>query len=255
VRKTASLLGLAVAFLALGGCQSLFSSPSFASRAPAAESTSIDMSDYFTARLEAGRTHLAHGRPAAAVIAFRQASYDPAHAGPAFNGMGVAYAQMGRQDLARRYFTMAVAIDPLDERFARNLARLENDAVSDSIRSAFAEAGNAPPEVSPQQSSDTVRSAQDSGMRRVSSREVEIFGAAALRSDKIITTVRPQPAEQRSSSAIARSDRAATYPIRIALPRAEVRPTADYPVRIALADVEVTQRSDYPIRIELPNSR
>jgi hypothetical protein len=92
-------------------------------------------------------------------------------------------------------------------------------------------------------------------MRRVSSREVEISGAAALRSDKVISTVRPQPAEPRSSTAIARSDRATTYPVRIALPQAEVRRQPDYPVRIALADVEVTPRPDYPIRIELPVSR
>jgi Tfp pilus assembly protein PilF len=117
VKKTASLLALGTASLALGGCQALFGSQSFASRAPVAESALFDMSDYFTARLEAGRTHLARGRPAAAVTAFRQASYDPAHAGRAFNGMGVAYAQMGRQDLAQRYFTMAVAADPQDQRF------------------------------------------------------------------------------------------------------------------------------------------
>lgn len=253
MRTTASLLALAAASLALGGCQAMFGSSSFASRAPAAESASLDMSDYFTARLEAGRTHLARGRPAAAVTAFRQASYDPAHAGPAFNGMGVAYAQMGRQDLARRYFTMAVATDPQDERFARNLARLENDARADSSRPAFAEAGNSPDQASIAPGGGSERSAEDSGLRRVSSREVEILGATALRSDKVITTVRPQSDEPRGSHAIARSDRATTYPVRIALPQAEVRRQTDYPVRIALADVEVTRRPKYPIRIELPD--
>ena len=255
MRKTALLLALTVASLALGGCQALFGSPSFASRAPAAESASFDMSDYFTARLEAGKTHLARGRPAAAVTAFRQASYDPAHAGRAFNGMGVAYAQMGRQDLAQRYFTMAVATDPLDERFARNLARLENDARADSSRLALAEAGNSPDQASISPAGDSQRSAEGSGLRRVSSREVEISGAAAVRSDKVISTVRLEPAEPRRPAAIARSDRASTYPVRIALPRAKVRRDAGYPVRIALADVEVTRRPDYPIRIELPDSQ
>jgi Flp pilus assembly protein TadD len=120
MRKTSTVLTLGACFLALTGCQALFGTSSFASQAPSVDVASLDMSDYFTARLEAGRIHLAQGRPAAAVTAFRQASYNAAHAGPAYNGMGVAYAQLGRQDLARRYFEMAVAADPVDERFARD---------------------------------------------------------------------------------------------------------------------------------------
>jgi tetratricopeptide (TPR) repeat protein len=85
--------------------------------------------------LEAGRNHLLRQRPAQAVNAFRQASRDPALAGEAFNGMGVAYAKMGRPDLARRYFDLAVAADPHDARYQRNLARLEGAGVLRALAS------------------------------------------------------------------------------------------------------------------------
>ena len=145
MRKTSTVLALGACSLALTGCQALFGSSSMASsRAPEVDLASVDMSDYFTARLEAGRIHLAQGRPAAAVTAFRQASYDAAHAGPAYNGMGVAYAQMGREDLALRYFEMAVVADPVDERFARNLARLEDKALSHSGSTEMADSSQLP---------------------------------------------------------------------------------------------------------------
>ena len=145
MRKMSSMLALAVSSLALGGCQSLFGNASFAERAPAVEPSSLAMSDYFAARLEAGREHLAAKRPTQAVTAFRQASYDPAFAGRAYNGMGVAYAQLGRQDLALRYFTMAVAADPSEERFGRNLARLQGAGATDPAdRTELASAAPSP---------------------------------------------------------------------------------------------------------------
>lgn len=84
-----------------------------------------DMSAYFKDRLADGREHLEAGRPTKAIEAFRQASYDPAVAPEAFNGMAVAYSQLGRDDVARELFVRAVDLDPTDQRFARNLAKVD----------------------------------------------------------------------------------------------------------------------------------
>lgn len=75
--------------------------------------------------LAEGRRALADGRYVAAVAALRLARLDPDCAAEAANGMGVAYALLGRTDLAERYFREAVARDPQDRRFSGNLARLE----------------------------------------------------------------------------------------------------------------------------------
>lgn len=85
----------------------------------------VDMSDYFAQRLDAGRAHLANGYPTKAIEAFRQASYNPAFAPDAYNGMAVAYASLGRQDVARDMFVRAIDLDPTDMRFRRNLAKVE----------------------------------------------------------------------------------------------------------------------------------
>ena len=57
-------------------------------------------------------------------MAFRDAQRTPQFAASAHNGMGVAYAELGRADLAERYFLAAIAAAPEDRRFATNLARL-----------------------------------------------------------------------------------------------------------------------------------
>ncbi|WP_156500365.1 tetratricopeptide repeat protein [Croceicoccus bisphenolivorans] len=120
MRKIATIAGLVLAATSLGGCQSIFGSGT-----ASADLNDIDMTDYFQQRLTMGKLHLQGGRPTRAIVAFRQASYDPRFAGEAFNGMAIAYDRIGRADLAARYFAQAVEAAPGDERFARNLARLE----------------------------------------------------------------------------------------------------------------------------------
>lgn len=75
--------------------------------------------------LAAGKRALADGQYGAAVAALRLARLDPGCAAEATNGLGVAYAQLGRDDLAERYFREAAAMDPQDRRFTANLARFE----------------------------------------------------------------------------------------------------------------------------------
>jgi tetratricopeptide (TPR) repeat protein len=104
----------------LAGCQSIFGSHAKLEVRPiGVEQTAATAA----VALEEGRQHLTGGEITSAIVAFRVAAQDPASAAPAYNGLGVAYALMGRGDLAERYFQQAVAADPADQRFAANLAR------------------------------------------------------------------------------------------------------------------------------------
>lgn len=120
-KHTLSLLMLAVAAVPLGGC-SLFGKTN--NLAQKAQSRQLKTEDYAQARLTAGREALDKRHWAEAITAFRDAQRTPRFAAPAHNGMGVAYAELGRADLAERYFLLAIAAAPEDRRFAANLARL-----------------------------------------------------------------------------------------------------------------------------------
>ncbi len=75
--------------------------------------------------LAMGRQALADGQYGTAIAALRFARLDPACSAEATNALGVAYARIGRDDLAERYFREALALAPDDRRFAANLARFE----------------------------------------------------------------------------------------------------------------------------------
>ncbi|MCZ8325373.1 MAG: hypothetical protein O9283_08945 [Sphingomonadaceae bacterium] len=77
--------------------------------------------------LVSGKQALSAGNYGAAIAALRLARLDPASAAEATNGLAVAYAGIGRDDLAERYFRQAVAMAPDDRRFAANLARFTQD--------------------------------------------------------------------------------------------------------------------------------
>lgn len=77
------------------------------------------------ADLAMGRQALADGQYGTAIAALRFARLDPACSAEATNALGVAYARIGRDDLAERYFREALALAPDDRRFAANLARFE----------------------------------------------------------------------------------------------------------------------------------
>ena len=122
-KHTLSLLVLAVAAVPLGGCSMLFGkSNEFAARKSPAKQLKAE--DFAAARLGEARAALDKGHWAEAITAFRDAQRLPALAPSAHNGMGVAYAELGRPDLAERYFLLAIAAAPEDRRFAANLSRL-----------------------------------------------------------------------------------------------------------------------------------
>ena len=237
--RTKAVLAIALA-MSLGGCQSLFGGTKFASRADSAEPATVDMSAYFAERIEAGKAHLRNNRPTQAIVAFRQASYDAAYSADAYNGMGVAYARMGRADLAKRFFGMALAAAPHDERYARNLARLESEGSANEIMLAATDNGDADPGAVIDETRDTsIAEAAGTGpLRRVSEREVEILSRADAAGAPM--------ANRKLASA-------AVYPLRVELPPARIEKSA-YPVRIAFSDVK-SSVIPYPIRIELPKAR
>lgn len=80
--------------------------------------------DYAAKQLALGRKMLDEGQFGQAVIAFRNVQHIPEYSAPAHNGMGVAYVQIGRPDLAERYLKMAVWDAPTDARYQANLSRV-----------------------------------------------------------------------------------------------------------------------------------
>lgn len=119
---------LIVATSMLGACQTsplkgwTFGKSSVAKRMPAPEIVG-------GAVLEEGRAHLRDGNISSAVASFRLAALDPATAAAASNGLGVAYAKLGRPDVADRYFRAAIAMDPTNMRFTANLLRMQRSVM------------------------------------------------------------------------------------------------------------------------------
>ena len=127
-------LGVMVLSLALGSC----SSQKVEVRAmPLPESAHQADSE----SLSRGRMLFSRGEFALAADAFRKAvRQDPASA-DAYNGLAASYDQLGRFDLSRRYYELALAQAPSDGRILRNLAR-SMAAQGDQLaaRKLFAEA-------------------------------------------------------------------------------------------------------------------
>jgi hypothetical protein len=73
------------------------------------------------AALAEGRAHLATGNAAQAISAFRQALGSEGSSVAALNGLGIAYDQLGRHDLARSQFEAALALEPEAADIAYNL--------------------------------------------------------------------------------------------------------------------------------------
>ena len=217
------LLIVALAPTLLAGCQSLFGQQAKLEVRPAG--APVDAASAAIA-LEEGRQHLLRGAPASAIVALRSATLDPGTAAPAHNGLGVAYAMLGRGDLAERYFQRAVEQDPADPRFAANLARFYASreamlARAEAARAAAVVAVAEPVEAPPvqrmvQAGPSVVRidlPTPAEAMTRVSRQEV------------VIRTRAPQPA-------------VATADVRRRNPRysaAPTKPARTYPVRIELS--------------------
>jgi tetratricopeptide (TPR) repeat protein len=113
-----------LASAALSGCASIFGH-GVAERGPAPEA--IVQPEVANAELTLARQAMDAGLTAEAIDHFRAAQMDPQALPAASNGLGVAYARLGRLDLADRNFRMALALEPANQRVAANMLRLQRD--------------------------------------------------------------------------------------------------------------------------------
>lgn len=88
--------------------------------------------------ITAGRGFLAKQNYGLAIAQFREAlRFDPASAA-AHNGLGIAYASIGRDDLAKRYFERAIGFASDNASYRRNFEHLAASGASDQATAANA---------------------------------------------------------------------------------------------------------------------
>lgn len=120
--------------MSLSGCQGIWNTLGFGGPKDDVRRADSSQPLFGTEELEQGRLALKAGHPARAIQMFRLAAMDEKSAADAFNGLGVAYAKLGRADLAERYFKMAVSLDSSNPKFAANLDRFYHSALGNSAR-------------------------------------------------------------------------------------------------------------------------
>lgn len=243
-----TVLASAILAFACAGCASFDFSPRNTSAREAR------MGDYFASRLEAGRLNLKQGNLTKSIEAFRQASYDPETAPEAFNGMAVAYSMLGRNDVARDLFMRAIEKDPTDQRYWRNLARVDEQIMlAQSLPSAQSGTGvvpvggtassglteaKAPAQVEP------AKGVQAATLRTARAKETFITTSGGKEAASVTSL---KPAVQRMAMRPAgvtavRRPAGSQYPIRIELTPAKKPAIAlrrrtggvSYPIRVAL---------------------
>lgn len=175
---------------------------------------------------------LSRGEHALAVDAYRKAiRHNPGNAS-AYNGLAIAYDQLGRHDLSRRYYELALAYAPREGKYYRNLARslerqgLKNEAARILAQMDAGEALAPAPAAAPEQAS--FRS-----LAQIASEQAAAFADAAtgairphlerLSMGEVLLETRAEPAPVMAAHSI-------TVPIPVAeAPRAEpkiaARPT------------------------------
>lgn len=164
-------IGMAAVLLA--GCQSSpFSGWGFAKQKKARVAMEAPPEIIGAQLIEEGRAQLRQGRISAAVATFRLAKLDPSVVAQAENGLGVAYAKLGRFDLADRYFRAAVSRDPQDMRFTANLLRLQRHVMLARASAAPVERVAAAPEPKAEADPKLARAHRISdGIVRITTRE------------------------------------------------------------------------------------
>ncbi len=85
------------------------------------QAATVANADGGAAALDEGRTYLATGNAAQAISSFRLALAADQGSIPALNGLGIAYDRLGRSDLARQHFEMALSLEPDAADVAYNL--------------------------------------------------------------------------------------------------------------------------------------
>lgn len=234
---TIAVIGAAIC---LSGCTSLFGAK-HASRTPADRLDIAEIyHDYAVEQLELGRNQLRAGAYATALETLRRASLDRATAVTAHNAMGVAYAKLGRVELARRHFTLALAREPQNPAIAANLTRLKAEtraaeqalAVVDAAAPVPASASEPSSTVSRPEIGRTIKPAYGARvvaeggparLQRVSAHEVRIGGSKIANSPRNVAARPADPSKMvigsRSGSRPTAKVVHTTYPVRVSLQR------------------------------------
>jgi tetratricopeptide (TPR) repeat protein len=167
--------------------------------------------------LDEGRGQLRAGNVSAAVASFRIALLDPATRAEASNGLGVAYAKLGRQDLAERYFQGAMMAEPTNSKYVANLLRLQQQVMLATRTSAFEAAA-----LSHLEGTAEARSQREplvSGtVTRVSRGEVVVHARGNLGNAPAMAVAYRDAAAEKPVEPAALAASAAGYPVRVALP-------------------------------------
>ena len=234
--------------ISLGGCQSVLRTVGLA-KDNAPQTASLEgeyaeaQSRYFADRLDAGREDLKNGNFAAAMEQFRHASLGQATRAEALNGLGVAYAGIGRLDLARRYFYQAASLEPEDARFAANIARLhrELDRVDQQVELARQDR-------EAEQASRTM-------VAQIASQDLARTAVAVQAQGELpAVTSAPAPAPVRVAERPAqpRTRVLAGGAIRVEAPPARINRLSSREVAIVTApQPETPTQQDYPVRVAL----
>lgn len=238
--------------LALGACSSVTNHARFTPRVIGVEQQAEGLS-----QTNQGRVHLYANRTGLAIEAFRNALANGEAPAPAYNGLGVAYARLGRPDLAESYFSRAVASDPANLHFAENFAKLmrspaylamasvrtasPNSALADSALANSQSAGSV-------QSANAATTAKPAPMERISRGEVRIVTNAASAANRAPAARLATTATPPRQSAIARVSRGE---VRITAAAAAPAPSP-YPVRVQFSSARkpapATARAPEPTR-------
>jgi hypothetical protein len=133
MNKAIKIATVVSAAIALSGCQSFINKLGFGPKDQTMRAEA-GAPIFGSEELAQGRAALKAGNPANAIVQFRLAAMDEKIAPDAFNGMGVAYAKLGRADLAERYFKMAMTLDANNPRYIANLTKFYNSPLGTSSR-------------------------------------------------------------------------------------------------------------------------
>ncbi|WP_373693880.1 tetratricopeptide repeat protein [Parafrankia sp. BMG5.11] len=207
--------------LALSGCASLFGSGRVGPIAQSPEKMAVTLALESTENTDVGRAHLAAGNPGLAIEAFQKAMGNGEPVAAATNGMAVAYARIGRPDLALRFFRQASAAEPENPKYAANMMKLLSSPA-------------APVQALPLDRPAAVAAEGQQGSLAQSSANLEGRSGALQRVSRVevkIVTLPPQPAPVVQRAAV---DMRAFRPlVRLSIGKGDV-PAAKSFVRITL---------------------
>jgi tetratricopeptide (TPR) repeat protein len=266
MKKVPATLAALAVVMPLSGCQSFINAFNFG------DHTRSTQPLFGQADLEEGRRLLADGQYGNAIPALQRAALNRQTAPDAANALGVAYARIGRGDLAERYFRAAVTLSPQDAKFAANLERFYASDLAQDMRTLHAqkeEARKAYTEFAQSESGisekpvNEERLVTSGGERRkitlergMATARIALDGAEPQKARVRVRTAEAgdAPVAQTTSVRV----RVSGQPVR---PRVSARPTevriqssANYPMRVRIGAKSETERSvasGYPMRVSL----